>query len=297
MTRPGRQHYFIPHGMDPRRARLLAAVIFVAAALTLCWPVFQGKVLAGDDYLLAGWAFRKFGAEYWRAHHAIPLWNPYIFGGLPYVGGMHGDIFYPTAWLRYFLPLDLATNLTFTGHLVIAGLAMYAFLRGLGTSWTAAVTGGLAYELTGIVASQVSPGHDGKLFVSAMAPFLFAGAASRIRERKLTGYAAGALSVGLAMHGHPQTAYYMLVAAGLWTLFLVFGDPAGPKGNERWRALGWSAAMVALGVGASMPFSCCRSTATSRTHPVVTRGRAGAGSTPPATRCLRESFSRLFFQK
>ena len=120
----------------PRRAGLIAAVIFVAAALTLCWPVLQGHVLAGDDYFLAGWAFRKFGAEYWRAHHAIPLWNPYIFGGMPYVGGMHGDIFYPTAWLRYFLPLDLATNLTFGGHLVIAGLAMYAFLRGLGTSWS-----------------------------------------------------------------------------------------------------------------------------------------------------------------
>ncbi len=243
----------------PRRAGLLAAVIFVAAALTLCWPVLQGHVLAGDDYYLAGWAFRKFGAEYWRQHHAIPLWNPYIFGGLPYVGGMHGDIFYPTAWLRYFLPLDVATNLTFTGHLVIAGLAMYAFLRGLGTSWTAAVTAGLAYELTGIVASQVSPGHDGKLFVSALAPLLLLALLRGIRDRKLTGYGAAALLVGLVMHGHPQTAYYMLVAAGIWTLFLVFGDPAGPKGNDRWRALGLSAAMVALGVGVYaiqlLPFS------------------------------------------
>lgn len=233
----------------PRRAGLLAAVIFVVAALTLCWPVFQGTVLAGDDYQLAGWAFRHFGTEYWRQHHSIPLWNPYIFGGLPYVGGMHGDIFYPTAWLRYFLPLDLATNLTFGGHLVIAGLAMYAFLRGLGSSWVAAITGGLAFELSGIVASQVSPGHDGKLFVSAMAPFLLLGLLRGIRDRKLTGYAAAALTIGLALHGHPQTGYYLLVAAGLWTLFLVFGDPAGPKDADRWRALGWSAAMVGLGFG------------------------------------------------
>jgi hypothetical protein len=233
----------------PRRAGLLAGLIFIAAALTLCWPVFQGKVLAGDDYQLAGWAFRRFGAEYWRQHHAIPLWNPYIFAGLPYVGGMHGDIFYPTAWLRYFLPLQFATNLTFAGHIIIAGLGMYSLLRGLGTSWAAAVTGGIAYELTGIVASQVSPGHDGKLFVSAMAPFLLLALLRGIRERRLGGYTAGALCVGLALHGHPQTAYYLLVAAGLWTLYLVFGDPIGPKGAHRWRALGLSAGMVALGFG------------------------------------------------
>jgi len=244
---------------EPRHAALLAAAIFLAAVLTLAWPALQGHVLAGDDYQLAGWAFRRFGAEYWRQHHAIPLWNPYILGGVPYVGGMAGDIFYPTAWLRYVLPLDVATNLAFAGHLVIAGLGMYAFLRGLGTTWTAAVTGGLAYELTGIVASQISPGHDGKLFVSAMAPFLFLGLLRAIRGRKMTGYATVALTVGLALHGHPQTAYYLLVAAGVWALFLIFGDPAGPKGTDRWRALGASAAMVVIGFGLYaiqlMPFS------------------------------------------
>jgi hypothetical protein len=236
-------------GFEPSRPTIWAVAILVLAVLTLAWPVLQGHLLAGDDYQLAGWAFRRFGAEYWRQHHAIPLWNPFVMGGVPYVGGMAGDIFYPTAWLRYLLPLDVATNLTFAGHLVIAGLAMYAFLRGLGASWTAAVTGGLAYELTGIVASQISPGHDGKLFVSAMAPFLLLGLLRGIRERKTTGYAAAALTVGLALHGHPQSAYYLLVAAGLWTLFLVFGDPAGPKGRDRWRALALTAAMVALGFG------------------------------------------------
>src|SRR5437899_5038272 len=86
---------------EPRWGALVALGVFVLAALTLYWPVFTGKVIVGSDYYIAGWAFRHFGAEYWRQHHAIPLWNPYIFGGLPYVGGMHGDIFYPTAWLRW----------------------------------------------------------------------------------------------------------------------------------------------------------------------------------------------------
>lgn len=235
--------------LQPRRGGWLALAVFLVAALTLCWPALMGNVLAGDDYQLAGWAFRKFGAEYWRAHHAVPLWNPYIFGGLPYVGGMHGDIFYPTAWLRYFLPLDLATNLTFAGHIVIAGVSMYALVRALGVSWVGSVVAGIAYEMTGIVASQVSPGHDGKLFVSALAPLLLLGLWRGIRERKLAGYGAAALTTGLMLHGHPQTGYYLLVAAGLWTLFLVFGGEGAPQGNDRWKALGWSAVVVVIGLG------------------------------------------------
>lgn len=235
--------------LEPRRGMLIAALVFGAAALTLCWPMLSGQVLAGSDYSLAGWAFRNFGAEYWREHHAIPLWNPFIFGGMPYVAGMHGDIFYPTAWLRYFLPLDVATNLTFAGHIVLAGISMYALLRRLGVSWTAAVTGGLAYELTGIVSSMVSPGHDGKLFVSSLAPFVFLGLLRGIRDGKKSGYAGAALAIGLAFHGHPQSSSYLLVAAGIWTLFLAFGYPGGPRGPERWRALGWTGGAVVLGIG------------------------------------------------
>ena len=45
-----------------------------------------------------------------------------------------------------------------------------------------------------------------------------------IRERWIAGYGAGALAVGLSMHGHPQPCYYLLVAAAIWKLFLVFWD-------------------------------------------------------------------------
>jgi hypothetical protein len=236
---------------EPRHGWLLAVLIFVAVVLVLCYPMLGGQFIAGpdSDQYVAGYAFRNFAAEYWRSHHAIPLWNPYIFGGLPYVGAMHGDVFYPTAWLRWILPTGSAMNLGFAVHLVLAGAGMFALLRGLRLSWTAAVAGGLAYELSGIVASLVYPGHDGKLFVSALAPFLFLALLRAIRHRSLSAFGAAGLVIGLALHGHPQMSYYLLIAVGLWTLFLVFWDTEGPRGRARWRALGWSVIAVALGFG------------------------------------------------
>ncbi|HEU4474488.1 MAG TPA: hypothetical protein VFR72_06595, partial [Gemmatimonadales bacterium] len=233
--------------------------MFTAAALTLCWPMLTGRFLLGDDQYVAGYSFRLFGAEMFRQTGSIPQWNPYLFGGMPFVAAMHGDIFYPTAWLRWILPIDTAMNLAFALHLVLAGFAMYLLLRALGTGWTAGLVGGLAYEMTGIVASLVNPGHDGKLFVSALAPLAFLALLRAVRDRNPAGYALLALVVGLGLLSpHYQMTYYLLVAAGIWTLYLVFYAPDRPE-QIRWPvvlglALGAVTVGVALSAVQALPF-------------------------------------------
>jgi hypothetical protein len=234
---------------EPRQPALLAVAIFVLAAGTLCWPMLTGRFLVGDDQYIAGYGFRLFGAEMFRATGSIPEWNPYLFGGMPYIAAMHGDIFYPTAWLRWVLPVDTGMNLGFALHIVLAGITMYALARALRTSWTGALVAGLGYELTGIVASLVRPGHDGKLFVSALAPLALLALLRGIRDRRLEGFALLALTVGLCMVSPQyQMAYYVLVAAALWTLYLVFLDPERPR-DRRWPIpLAFAMGAVALGL-------------------------------------------------
>ncbi len=52
---------------EPRRPALLAVGVFLLAALTLCWPMLAGRWLLGDDQYVAGYSFRLFGAEMFRA--------------------------------------------------------------------------------------------------------------------------------------------------------------------------------------------------------------------------------------
>ena len=237
--------------LEPTHGNWLALAAFAIAALTLCWPMLGGRFLLGDDQFVAGYSFRLFGAEMFRQTGGIPQWNPYLFGGLPFIAAMHGDIFYPTAWLRWILPVDTAMNLGFAGHLVLAGFAMYRFLRALRVEWTGALVGGLAYELTGIIASLVKPGHDGKLFVSALAPLALLALLRAVRDGKTAGYALFSLIVGLAILS-PQTqlAYYLLVACGLWTIYLAWFDPDRRQGTRPPVAV--ALALVAVGVGVAV---------------------------------------------
>jgi hypothetical protein len=246
-------------GFEPRFPLLIATLVFVAAMLTLCWPMLAGRFIYGSDQMVAGYAFRHFGAEFFKAHGRIPEWNPYIFGGMPFIAAMHGDIFYPAAWLRWFLPEDLAMTLAYAGHLVIAGLGMFLLLRALKVSWTGAVVAGVSYEMSGILASLVSPGHDGKLFVSALAPFFFLGLLRAIRDGTLSGYGWVAVVTGLCMISpHYQLSYYMLVAGGVWTLYLVFWAEDRRVGLRWPVALSASLGAVVLGIAISaiqaMPF-------------------------------------------
>ena len=59
--------------LEPRRPGLVALAVYLVAALTLCWPILQGKFLAGpsSDQFEAGYSFRHFAAEYFRAHGSI----------------------------------------------------------------------------------------------------------------------------------------------------------------------------------------------------------------------------------
>ncbi len=239
-------------GFEPRRAALIAALVFLVPVLVLCWPIAQGYFLGGihSDQYVAGYAFRLFGAERFLETGRIPQWNPYLFGGMPFIAASSGDIFYPTAWLRWIMPVGTAMAVGFAAHLFLAGLFAYFFLRALRCGWGGAVVGGLAYELTGILASLAHPGHDGKLFVSALAPLLLLALTRAIRDRRFSAYGLVALTVGLCiLTPHPQMTYYLLIAGGIWTLYLCFFDPEQPGDLRPVSAIGLAALAVVLGVG------------------------------------------------
>lgn len=231
----------------PNLAAFLCTAFFV---VVLCAPMFAGKFLVGphSDQYVAGYAFRQFWTEYVRAHGAVPLWNPYIFGGLPYVGAMHGDLLYPFSWIRLVVPTDVAMNLAFFVHLILAGFFTYLFLRALKLPWIASVVGGVAYQLTGQVASLVHPGHDGKLYVSALLPLALLALVKGVRDGKWQAHGLLGFAVGLAILSPSfQMAYYLLLAAGLFALYLAFLDPDRPTPRLAWVRLACALGGVLLG--------------------------------------------------
>lgn len=243
-----------PGGFQPRFPLLVATVVFLLAALSLMYPILSGHIVGGSDQINVGYALRNFAAQGMQQQHHIPQWNPFILGGMPLwaIPG-HFDVFYPTAWLRWFLQGDVVLSLEFFIHLVVAGVGMYTLLRTLRASWSAAVVAGVAYEFSGILASQLRPGHDGKMFAAALVPFAFVALIRAIRHGRTGNFGWFALVVGLVMlTPHYLAAYYMLVASALFTLWLVFLDPERLRDRSPVGPLLMAAVAVVIGLGISM---------------------------------------------
>jgi Bacterial membrane protein YfhO len=238
----------------PRFGAAWAALVYAAITMIFAYPALSGGFLVSptSDQYIGGYPVREFGHAMLATTGHFPLWNPYLFGGMPYVGSMNGDIFYPPSLLfRMLMRADVAVTWLFIVHIFLAGWFTYLFLRKMGLRFPAAVTGGLAYLMSGPIASYVSPGHDGKLFVSAMLPLVLMILVFGIRDGRRWAWPALALTIGFAiLSPHIQLLQYLLLASGGFALFLAFWSGPGvvPPRAVAVRRLGWAAGAVALGM-------------------------------------------------
>jgi hypothetical protein len=210
-----------------------AVLVYALVTVVYSYPALLGRFLVNQrsDQFIGGFPVRDFAATWERAGHGVPLWNPYIFGGMPYVASMNGDMFYPTALLRLALGSDVGMTWGFIVHVFLAGCFTYLFLRrAMGLGFFASLLGGLAYMAGGNVAGLVSPGHDGKLFVATLLPLGLFFVHRGVRDGARWAWGALAITVALALLSpHPQLFQYFLLVTGAYALFVAL-TPAHQQG-------------------------------------------------------------------
>ncbi len=112
----------------------VAVGVIGAATAGFFWRLLSGSVwmpAGGGDLAQFLYPTYKFAAEWWR-RGVIPLWNPYLFGGMPFVGDIQSGIFYPLNLLTFLISNPLTfRDMEFLSvlHFFIAGAGMYTFLR------------------------------------------------------------------------------------------------------------------------------------------------------------------------
>ena len=252
MPRPtsGRATAPLPELREPRFATLIASAIYALCTLALVYPMLGGAFLVNpsSDYL-SGHAYRVFGQQVLRQTGGFAEWNHLLAGGLPFIAGQHGDVFYPTFILREIFSGGTAFNLSIAIHLFLAGLFTYRFLRAWGLGFHSALFGGVAYMLVGQVASLVSPGHDGKLYVSALTPLVLWMIVRAVRDGRLWAYGVLALAGALCIVSpHFQLTYYLALLSGPFAVYVAFAEL--PDGTHLAPPVRWRRLAIAAGAGA-----------------------------------------------
>lgn len=182
--------------------------------------ILTGAKLLGTDTVALSYFARSFYTNFVNAFHRFPLWDPLLYGGLPFIDGMHGDIFYPPSLALFFLNAERMWGWKMVLHVFFAGIFCYLWLRELGVTRGAALLGGLVFMMGADLVSLVLPGGDGKLFVSALAPLMFLLTERAARLSRLRDYAAFSLGLALVMFtSHMQAAYFLVWGITLYFIF------------------------------------------------------------------------------
>jgi hypothetical protein len=172
-------------------------------------------------------AWRAYLADSLRAGH-IPLWNPYTYGGQPFLSGFESAVLYPPNLLFAVMPLGPALNFSILLHLVLLGWGMQRWAIQRGLDPRAAGLAAIVVPLSGAVFPHVYAGHLSNLCTMAWAPWIF----QSLERGTRRGYFIAAAGICLQiLAGHVQYVFYTAIAAGLHALVLALSGPS------KWRPI------------------------------------------------------------
>ena len=177
------------------------------------------------DAILLHNAWHHLLHEYIRSG-TIPLWNPHLLTGVPFLASGEAGLLYPLSPLLLLGEPDVAYAVFAAMHGSLAGIGMYILGRSLGLHTWAALTAGLAWAFGGYVATHGA--YPTVLAVAAWLPWLLAMAEVILGKQESKGAVSfrpipyllvGAVAIAMgAMAGNPELFLYSVVFCAAYIL-------------------------------------------------------------------------------
>jgi hypothetical protein len=211
-------------------SQVLAGVLLALLCTLFFWriitPVAKDRgYFPSGDFVDQFYVFSVFEARQLLSGH-LPLWNPYAYGGHPFMADIQSAIFYPLSFLTILLsapwgfPL-YALELEAITHVFLAGLFTYLFARRLLGSNFAAFVAGVTFSFGGYLTSYPLQ-QLAILEVDVWLPLILLLLSMGWERWQERGERRGLVWAGLAfgvslLAGHPQSSLYVFyVAVAYW---------------------------------------------------------------------------------
>ncbi|HEY4492359.1 MAG TPA: hypothetical protein VI958_10210, partial [Acidobacteriota bacterium] len=167
----------------------------------------------------------------------LPLWDPYLHGGQPFLAEVNNAALSPFLWLYWVLPVPLAFNAEIVVHVLLAGAGAYLLARVLGFRTASSFIAAASYSFCGYTLSFINLSH--RFLAVPYLPFLLAFWHLWLAESKKRWLVAAAVSATLQLFtGAFEMSLISFLILLLWSF--LFPYPAAvtvSKKIMRWLAL------------------------------------------------------------
>ena len=228
---------------------MISLLALLALVLLFFWKIaLTNLILAGLDVFTYFYPYREYAAQAIRSGH-LPLWNPYLFLGVPFLANIQSGVLYPLNLLFLWLPAPKMVAYSIVLHIFLAGVFTYLFARRtLNMRPLSALVAASVFALSGFLGAQVE--HVNQLSVFAWLPLLLLLFHEAYTRQSVIYGLFASLVVGLQfLAGHAQASFINLSALGCYALYLSLRRGGGRRTMPIWRALGLFMGVTLLGAG------------------------------------------------
>lgn len=193
------------------------------------------QIVNGDDLF----AMFRIWLDYARSSilsGQFPLWNPYLYAGMSFVGDPQPALFYPPTWLALLVPASKALGLILVLHIWWAALGAFQWLRselaqaGRTFAFWGAFAGASVFAFSGYMFARVQAGHLGVITTGAWLPWGLMALNSIAERGTWRRSVLGGVCVGMAiLAGHTATFVYVALLWATYAGFLLWQIDAGRR--------------------------------------------------------------------
>ena len=219
---------WLTHRRDERRWDLLSAALLAAMFAAFFGRTISGAVYQpanGGDLVSFLFPIYRFAART-ISQGQLPLWNPHLYGGAPFITDIQAGFLYPPNLLLFLLnpAFDYRwMQLLSIGHLWWAALGVYTLSRTLGCSRPAALLAGLAFGLCDILFIHL--GNLNLIAVLAWSAWILTACHLALTHRSLPWTGVAAVLFAIANYaGHAQSSYYLAMIVAIYSMGLLGVD-------------------------------------------------------------------------
>ncbi|HKY27722.1 MAG TPA: YfhO family protein [Pyrinomonadaceae bacterium] len=197
----------------------LGAILVTLAPLVYFNSALRGNItLASEDGILFNVPLRIAAANI-MSEGSLPLWNPYIFSGMPLHAAAQGGVLFPLNWFYLFFNAPTATNLMALSTYMIAALGAYLYARRSGSLIAGAIVTSFVWQWCGFMIGQFS--HVNIVQTAALLPWLlWAVDGYGAQGKRRWALAIAAIVMLQAFTGHQQTLVYSLLLATAYAIVM-----------------------------------------------------------------------------
>ncbi len=201
------------------RPDALAALAVALAPLAYFYPATAGRlVISPDDGVIFNIPLRVAAARILLSG-SLPLWNPYVFCGMPLHAAAQGGLLFPLNWFYLAFSTPAATNLMMLSTYAAAGLGALMYARRSGSSLAGSLVTGLVWQFSAFMVCQI--GHTNVAQTGACLPWvLWAVEGYGATGSRRRGLLLAALVALQSFAGHQQTFAYSLLLVCMYSLVL-----------------------------------------------------------------------------